>query len=234
MGKGNKVTYRVMIKDLPAEERPRERLVRYGPERLSNKELLAILLRTGIKSKSAVALAESLLAKFGSLRGLASASYEELLRVKGIGPAKAADILAAFELAKRLADSRIEFKGVINSPQDAAEMVLRELSLEQKEHFMIIMLNTKHRVIAKKVISIGHLNASLVHPREMFKEAIRRSSAAVILVHNHPSGDLTPSEDDISTTRRLVEAGQLLGIQVLDHIIVGDNRYLSFREKGLL
>lgn len=234
MGQGNKVTYRVMIKDLPAEERPRERLVRYGPERLSNKELLAILLRTGIKSKSAVALAESLLAKFGSLRGLASASYEELLRVKGIGPAKAADILAAFELAKRLADSRIEFKGVINSPQDAAEMVLRELSLEQKEHFMIIMLNTKHRVIAKKVISIGHLNASLVHPREMFKEAIRRSSAAVILVHNHPSGDLTPSEDDISTTRRLVEAGQLLGIQVLDHIIVGDNRYLSFREKGLL
>ena len=234
MGKGNKVTYRVMIKDLPAEERPRERLVRYGPERPSNKELLAILLRTGIKSKSAVALAESLLAKFGSLRGLASASYEELLRVKGIGPAKAADILAAFELAKRLADSRIEFKGVINSPQDAAEMVLRELSLEQKEHFMIIMLNTKHRVIAKKVISIGHLNASLVHPREMFKEAIRRSSAAVILVHNHPSGDLTPSEDDISTTRRLVEAGQLLGIQVLDHIIVGDNRYLSFREKGLL
>ncbi|NLJ74884.1 MAG: DNA repair protein RadC [Firmicutes bacterium] len=228
------MTYRVMIKDLPAEERPRERLVRYGPERLSNKELLAILLRTGIKSKSAVALAESLLAKFGSLRGLASASYEELLRVKGIGPAKAADILAAFELAKRLADSRIEFKGVINSPQDAAEMVLRELSLEQKEHFMIIMLNTKHRVIAKKVISIGHLNASLVHPREMFKEAIRRSSAAVILVHNHPSGDLTPSEDDISTTRRLVEAGQLLGIQVLDHIIVGDNRYLSFREKGLL
>ena len=175
MGKGNKVTYRVMIKDLPAEERPRERLVRYGPARLSHKELLAILLRTGIKSKSAVALAESLLAKFGSLRGLASASYEELLRVKGIGPAKAADILAAFELAKRLADSRIEFKGVINSPQDAAEMVLRELSLEQKEHFMIIMLNTKHRVIAKKVISIGHLNASLVHPREMFKEAISRS-----------------------------------------------------------
>ena len=155
-------------------------------------------------------------------------------RVKGIGPAKAADILAAFELAKRLADSHMEFKGVINNPQDAAEMVLGELSLEDKEHFMIIMLNTKHRVIAKKVISIGHLNASLVHPREMFKEAIKRSSAAVILVHNHPSGDLTPSNDDISTTRRLVEVGQLLGIQVLDHIIVGDNRYLSFREKGLL
>ena len=156
------------------------------------------------------------------------------MQISGIGPAKATDVLAAFELAKRLADSKMEYQGVVNSPRDAAQMVLRELSLEDKEHFMIIMLNTKHRVIAKKVISIGHLHASLVHPREMFKEAIKRSSAAVILVHNHPSGDLTPSQDDLTTTDRLREVGEILGIEVLDHIIVGDNRYLSFREQGLL
>lgn len=216
------------------EERPRERLIRHGADRLANKELLAILLRTGTRHYSALTLAEKLIAKFDSLPGLASASLEELQQVSGIGPAKATDILAAFELAKRLADSRMEFQGVVNSPQDAAQLVLRELSLADKEHFMIIMLNTKHRVIAKKTISIGHLHASLVHPREMFKEAIRRSSAAVILVHNHPSGDLTPSSDDISTTERLCEVGELLGIDVLDHIIIGNNRYLSFREQGLL
>lgn len=224
----------IKMRDLPKEERPRERLIRHGAERLANKELLAILLRTGTKHESALGLAEKLLARFDSLRGLASASYEELVAVSGIGPAKATDILAAFELAKRLADSQMEFHGVVNSPRDAAQMVLRELSLEDKEHFMIIMLNAKHRVIAKKVISIGHLHASLVHPREMFKEAIKRSSAAVILVHNHPSGDLTPSKDDLTTTERLKEVGEILGIEVLDHIIVGDNRYLSFREQGLL
>ncbi len=222
------------MKDVPVEERPRERLVRHGADRLANKELLAILLRTGNQEESALMLAERLLARFGSLPKLATTSYEELLAVKGIGPAKAADILAAFELSKRLSDSHMEFHGVVHSPKDAAQLVLRELSLADKEHFMIIMLNIKHRVIAKKVISIGHLHASLVHPREMFKEAIRRSSAAVILVHNHPSGDLTPSRDDIATTERLRDVGDLLGIDVLDHIIIGDNRYLSFREQGLL
>ena len=224
----------VKMRDVPKEERPRERLIRHGSERLANKELLAILLRTGNQRESVLIVAERLLARFGSLPGLAAASYEELLTIHGIGPAKAADILAAFELAKRLAESRMEFQGIINSPQDAAQLVLRELSLADKEHFMIIMLNTKHRVIAKKVISIGHLHASLVHPREMFKEAIRRSSASVILVHNHPSGDLTPSRDDITTTERLRDVGDMLGIDVLDHIIIGDNRYLSFREQGLL
>lgn len=222
------------MRDVPKEERPRERMIRHGADRLANKELLAILLRTGNQQESALALAEKLLSRFDSLPGLATASYEELLAVHGVGPAKATDILAAFELAKRLGESRMEFQGIINSPQDAAQLVLRELSLADKEHFMIIMLNTKHRVIAKKTISIGHLHASLVHPREMFKEAIRRSSAAVILVHNHPSGDLTPSKDDLTTTERLKDAGKVLGIDVLDHIIIGDNRYLSFREQGLL
>ena len=222
------------MKDVPVEERPRERLIRHGAERLANKELLAILLRTGNRRESALALAERLLARFGSLPELATTSYEELLTVNGIGPAKATDIIAAFELARRLGESHMEFQGVVNNPKDAAQLVLGELSRADKEHFMIIMLNTKHRVIAKKVISIGHLQASLVHPREMFKEAIRRSSAAVILVHNHPSGDLTPSRDDIATTERLKEVGDMIGIDVLDHIIIGDNRYLSFREQGLL
>lgn len=224
----------IKMRDLPQEERPRERLIRHGAERLANKELLAILLRTGTRAHSALALAEKLLARFHSLPGLAQASYEELVTVNGVGPAKATDILASFELAKRLGESRMEFQGVVNSPQDAAQLVLRELSMADKEHFMIIMLNTKNRVIAKKIISIGHLHASLVHPREMFKEAIKRSSAAVVLVHNHPSGDLTPSKDDITTTERLREVGEILGIEILDHIIVGDNRYLSFREQGLL
>lgn len=224
----------IKMRDVPKEERPRERLIRHGADRLANKELLAILLRTGNQEESVLMLAERLLARFGSLPELATTSYEELLTVKGIGPAKATDILAAFELAKRLGESHMEFQGIVHNPQDAAQLVLRELSLADKEHFMIIMLNTKNRVIAKKVISIGHLQASLVHPREMFKEAIRRSSAAVILVHNHPSGDLTPSRDDITTTERLREVGELLGIDVLDHIIIGNNRYLSFREQGLL
>lgn len=222
------------MKDFPREERPRERLRRFGAERLSNKELLAILLRTGDHRESALSLAEKLLATFGSLTNLASASFEELTAIKGIGPAKAADIMAAFELAKRLAESRMEYHGVVNCPEDAAQLVLGDLSFADKEHFMIIMLNTKNRVIAKKVVSIGHLQAALVHPREMFKEAIKRSSAALILVHNHPSGDVTPSKEDIATTKRLREAGDVLGIEVLDHIIVGDNRFFSFREHGLL
>jgi len=228
------LTTAIRMKDVPKEERPRERLIRHGAERLANRELLAILLRTGNRNESALMLADRLLSRFGSLPELAQTSYEELLSVKGIGPAKAADILAAFELAKRLGESRMEFEGIISNPQDAAQLVLGELSHADKEHFMIIMLNTKHRVIAKKVVSIGHLHASLVHPREMFKEAIKRSSAAVILVHNHPSGDLTPSRDDITTTERLRDVGEMLGIEVLDHIIVGNNNYLSFREQGLL
>ena len=228
------MTTAIRMKDVPKEERPRERLIRHGAERLANRELLAILLRTGNRNESALMLADRLLSRFGSLPELAQTSYEELLSVKGIGPAKAADILAAFELAKRLGESRMEFEGIISNPQDAAQLVLGELSHADKEHFMIIMLNTKHCVIAKKVVSIGHLHASLVHPREMFKEAIKRSSAAVILVHNHPSGDLTPSRDDITTTERLRDVGEMLGIEVLDHIIVGNNNYLSFREQGLL
>lgn len=228
------MSYQVLIKDLPVQERPRERLLQYGPEYLSNRELLAILLETGTRNQSVFALADQLIAHFGSLRALACATYEEMAEIKGIGPAKAARVIAAFELTKRLSNSSLEVREVIRSPQDAADIVMDEMSLLDREHFVILMLNTKHAVIAKKVVSIGHLNASLVHPRELFKDVIKKSSAAVILVHNHPSGDPTPSEDDIRVTQRLCEAGRLLGISVLDHIVIGDKSYVSFREQGLI
>ncbi len=228
------MSYQILIKDLPVQERPRERLLQYGPEYLSNRELLAILLETGTRNQSVFALADQLIAHFGSLRALACATYEEMAEIKGIGPAKAARVIAAFELTKRLSNSSLEVREVIRSPQDAADIVMDEMSLLDREHFVILMLNTKHAVIAKKVVSIGHLNASLVHPRELFKDVIKKSSAAVILVHNHPSGDPTPSEDDIRVTQRLCEAGRLLGISVLDHIVIGDKSYVSFREQGLI
>ncbi len=228
------MTYSVMIKDLPVEERPRERLLRQGPEFLSNRELLAILLKTGTKDRSVFTLVDQLISHFGSLRGIASANYEEMAIIKGIGPAKAAQVLAAFELAKRLSNSYLQVQEVINSPADAAAVVMDEMRLLDREHFMILMLNTKHRVIARKIVSIGHLSASLVHPRELFKDVIKRSSAAVILVHNHPSGDPTPSDDDVKVTKRICEAGRLLGITVLDHLIVGDQCFISLREKGLM
>lgn len=232
--RGNSMTYNVMIKDLPVEERPRERLLRQGPEFLSNRELLAILLKTGTKHKSVFTLVDQLIAHFGSLRGIACANYEEMAVIKGIGPAKAAQVLAAFELAKRLSNSYLQVQEIINSPADAAAVVMDEMRLLDREHFMILMLNTKHRVITRKIVSIGHLSASLVHPRELFKDVIKRSSAAVILVHNHPSGDPTPSDDDIRVTKRICEAGRLLGITVLDHLVIGDQCFISLREKGLM
>ncbi len=223
-----------MMRDLPLEERPRERLLQNGPEQLSNRDLLAVLLKTGTKDQSVFTLVDQLISHFGSIRELACASYEEMCCIKGIGPAKAAEILAAFELAKRLSTSSFQAREVVNSPADAAGIVMNEMRLLDREHFVILMLNTKHRVMAKKVVSIGNLNASLVHPRELFKDIIKRSSAAVILIHNHPSGDPTPSQEDITVTNRLCEAGRLLGIDVLDHVIVGDLGYVSFKEKGLI
>ncbi len=226
--------YSIRIKDLPEAERPRERMERLGPEALSNRDLLAVLLRTGTRRASALQVADELMVRFPSIRELAEASVEELATVRGIGRAKAIHILAALELAKRLQDHRVSELDLISSPGDAADIVMEDMRRLDREHFVILMLNTKHRVMAKKVVSIGHLNASLVHPRELFKDVIRRSSAAVILVHNHPSGDPTPSEEDLAVTRRLAEAGKLLGISVLDHIIVGEHRYVSLREQGLL
>ncbi|MGQ9823686.1 MAG: RadC family protein [Desulfotomaculales bacterium] len=222
------------MKDMPSELRPRERLLKEGARSLTDAELLAILLRTGTSRNTALDLAAVILANFNGLRGLVQASVEELSAVKGVGPAKAAQIKAALELGKRLAADAGEERAVIKTPADAAGLVMEEMRHLDREHFRALLLNAKNQVIGQEVISIGTLNSSAVHPRELFKSAIKRSAAAVILVHNHPSGDPSPSREDVDVTRRLVEVGRLIGIEVLDHLVIGDNKFSSLKEKGLL
>lgn len=225
------------IKDLPKNQRPRERLLKYGAKALSDVELLAVIIRTGTRSESALMLAQRLLKGEGSKTGLsfvADASIEELSQIKGIGPAKSIQIKAAIELGRRI-HFRIDKEDVtINCPNDICDLLMNDMSTLKKEYFKVLLLNIKNKVIALEEISVGSLNASIVHPREVFKPAIKRSSASIILVHNHPSGDPTPSREDIEVTMRLVEAGNIIGIEVLDHIIFGNNRYISFREEHLM
>jgi len=224
--------YRVTIKDMPADLRPRERLLRDGAGVLTDIELLAIILRTGTAAASAVQLAAAVLGRFGHLRGLVQASVEELSLLPGIGPAKAAQIKAALELGRRVAASSGAERPVIKSPEDVAGLVMEEMRHLDREHFRALLLNTRHQVIAQETISIGTLNSSAVHPRELFKNAVKRSAAALILVHNHPSGDPAPSREDLEITRRLQEAGRIIGIDVLDHVIIGDNTFVSLKAKG--
>lgn len=225
---------RLMIRDLPTEERPREKLKALGAEALSNAELLAILLRTGSDRESALQLAVRLLSLGGGLRELPGLSLEDLQVLRGVGPAKAAQLKAALEIGRRLATMPPDQAESITSPQRAAALFMEELRYKKKEHFMIMLLNTKNHLLSREEISIGSLNASIVHPREIFKIPLRKSAASIILVHNHPSGDPSPSQEDLEVTRRLVEAGNLLGIAVRDHLIIGDGCYFSFKEKGLL
>jgi len=225
---------RIFIKEMPSEERPREKLVRYGVDVLSNVELLALLLRTGSGRESAIDLGHKLLKDFEGLRGLAHASLPELVQVYGVGETKAAQIQAAFELGKRHLLAEAEERGAIHSPQDIANRLMPRLRDQMVECFIALLLDTKNRVLKELVISQGTLNASLIHPRELFNRAIAYRSAAVIVAHNHPSGDPTPSQEDIAVTRRLKDAGEILGIGLLDHVIFGDGRYISLRERGLL
>jgi len=222
------------IHDLPASERPRERLQKFGVEALSAQEVLALILGRGIAGESVMTTAQRLLSQFGNLRGVAGASVEELSQVRGIGLAKAAQIKAAFELANRL-EGYAEVSGtvLVKTPEDIVALVKSRLKGKKKEHFLALLLDTRNRLIKTAEISIGSLDTSVVHPREVFKEAISASAAAVIFVHNHPSGDPTASEDDIGLTKRLAEAGEIVGIDVLDHVIIGDKNFLSLKREGL-
>jgi len=222
------------IHDLPISERPRERLQKFGIAALSAQEILALILGRGAAGESVMVTAQRLLSQFGNLKGIASASVEELAQIKGMGVAKAAQIKAAFELANRLEDySEAGEKPVIKTPDDVASLVKSRLKGKKKEHFLALLLDTRNQLIKVAEVSVGSLDTSVVHPREVFKEAISASAASVIFVHNHPSGDPTASEDDIKLTKRLAEAGGIMGIDVLDHIIICDKEHLSLKREGL-
>ncbi len=224
---------RYTIKELPVDERPRERLVQFGANALSSAELLAILLRTGTPEMTAVQLAQHLLTSMGSLRAIASAKPSELAQVKGIGLAKAAQLLAAVELGRRIALEAMGEQPAITRPEDVYALLHHQLRDEKQEHVILLLLNTKNRVIQQSTLTKGTLDASLLHPREVFREAIRHSASSIILAHNHPSGDPTPSSEDIQMTKRLHQAGQLLGIDLLDHVILGDGRWVSLKAQGV-
>ncbi|OPY55928.1 MAG: hypothetical protein A4E55_02346 [Pelotomaculum sp. PtaU1.Bin035] len=228
------LNYRPTMKELPEELRPRERLQKEGAGALSEIELTAILLRTGSHEVTAVELASLIFARFKNLRSLVDATIEELSEIKGVGPAKASQVKAALELAKRLSHFTGLPRPVIKSPDDVAGLLMEEMRHLDREHFRALLLNTRNQVIANDEVSVGTLNSSAVHPRELFRNAIKRSAASVVLVHNHPSGDATPSKDDLDVTRRISEAGKIIGIEILDHIIIGDNRFTSFKAEGLI
>ena len=223
-----------VLREIPKEDRPRERLLQFGAEALSNAELVAILLRTGTISESAVKLAGKVLTAAGGLRNMVDMSVEQLVAIKGIGKAKALQVKAGIELGRRLTRAGLQDTPAIRSPRDAADLVSDELKYLQKEHFVVLFLNTKNRVIGKETLSIGSLNASIVHPREVFRSAIQKSSASIICAHNHPSGDPTPSPEDIEVTRRLAESGKLVGIELLDHLIIADQSFVSLKELGYM
>lgn len=219
-----------LIRDLPEGERPRERLSELGAEALRNAELIAILLRTGTKGVSAIQIAENLIQKFGTLDSLARASLQDLRQVKGIGPDKAIALKSAFTLAKRMAQ---EFHGeapLLDTPERVADFLREENRLYDVEHFQVLLLNTRRRLIRLEQVSQGTLDTILVHPREVFKMAISANASAIVLAHNHPSGDATPSNEDIKVTRDIIRAGELLKIPVLDHIILGRSEQISGKD----
>ena len=235
MGEKLSINQGYTIKDLPLNERPREKLYRYGVKSLSNSELIAVIIRTGNKGDTAIQLAERIISLDDRGIGfLSDATIEELTDVKGIGNCKAAQLLAAIELGKRISAYKKEDNIRISGPNDITDLLMEEMRYLKKEYFKIAILDTKNQIITIENISIGNLNSSIVHPREVFNRAIKRSANSIILVHNHPSGDPTPSSEDINITNRLIEAGSILGIKVLDHIIIGDNKYISFKERNII
>jgi len=223
------------ITDLPLDQRPRERLLAEGERALSDAELLAIILRSGTEQETAIGLAQRLLAQFGNFRTLATASAADLSSIRGIGPAKAAQVKAAFEIGRRLAEQKATEPGRrLTNSQRVFDIYYPRLRDYKKETFLVLLLDAKNRVFREVEVSVGSLTASLAHPREVFREAVRESAAAVICVHNHPSGDPTPSRNDIEITRKLHATGQVVGITLLDHVVIGEGRYYSFADEGQL
>jgi len=222
------------VHDLPLSERPRERLLKLGSEALSAQEILALILGRGIKGESVMVTSQKLLSRFGNLKGIANASVEELTQTRGIGPAKAAQIKAALELSKRLeADIGELPRPILKSPEDVVSVVRSQLKGKKKEYFLVLCLDTRNRLISCQPVSIGSLDTSIVHPREVFKEAVSSCAASIIFAHNHPSGDPEPSKEDVELTKRLAKAGEIIGIDVLDHLIVCDKSYSSLKAKNL-
>lgn len=222
-----------MIRDLPVDLRPRERIVYTGAGSLSSAELVAIILRMGGRGENVMHMAERLLSQFGGLPGLAQAGFDELCQVRGIGMAKAAQIKAALELGRRLMATAPCERPQVRSPADVANLLMIEMGLLEQEHLRAVLLDTKNVVIRVVNIYAGNLNTAVVRVGEVFREAIRANCASIIVVHNHPSGDPTPSPEDVRVTEQLVEAGHLLDIDVLDHLVIGRNRYVSLKERGL-
>ncbi|MBT9252864.1 MAG: DNA repair protein RadC [Brockia lithotrophica] len=220
------------LKDLPPEERPRERLLEVGPEKLSTAELIAILLGSGIRGRSALHLAQEILAQSGSLRKLLDQGVAGLERIPGVKRAKAVQLVAALELGRRLWREMREARPVVTSAAEAVALLLEELRHRPVEHFVVLVLDTRHHVLDLVHLAVGTADEALVSPREVFAEVLRRRGRKVILAHNHPSGDPTPSAEDVLLTRRLVEAGKLLDVEVVDHIVVGADGYVSLRESG--
>lgn len=222
------------IKSLPAEERPMEKGLFQGMDRLSNAELLALLINSGTADKSAIALAEEVLGRGKGILGLRDMTAQELMEIRGIGKGKAARILASLELGKRVSSVLPRDMVSIDSPESIAVLFMEELRHLKQETFRILLLNAKGEVISTEIISTGELTSTLVHPREVFRPAVKKSAAAVVLVHNHPSGDPQPSREDIETTSRLQECGKMMGIRVIDHIVIGDGIYVSMMSEGLM
>ncbi len=233
MGESLPLEYNPMIRDMALSDRPRERLLQVGERALSSAELIAIIIRTGVGGENVVRLAERILAHFGGLPGLVRASVVELQTVRGVGRAKAVEIKAALELGRRAMATVPEERARVTSPADAASLLMSEMAFLEQEHLRVILLDTRNQVLAVPTIYVGSLNTSVVRLAELFRAAIRENAAALIVAHNHPSGDPSPSPEDVRVTRQLVEAGRLIDIDVLDHIIIGHQRYVSLKERSL-
>ncbi len=223
-----------MIREIPIEERPRERFLKYSNDSIQTHELIAIILRTGSKEESVIDLSKRVLYKYSTLKELSSVDIEELLKIKGIGKVKAVELMAAFELGRRASNETFTSKKRLTSPESIYQYLRSHLEQKTQEHFIALYLNTKGELIKKETLFVGSLNSSLVHPREIFKHAVLCSAANIIVVHNHPSGDPTPSKNDIEVTKIIHKNSLMMDIHLMDHIVIGRNKYFSFKEKGII